>query len=440
MAQLSPSDAIDMMSGRPASRAPGWGDGLDCRGRIVELEGLRGIAILLVTTHHFWPAADGFFGQWAAVAHLGWTGVDLFFVISGFLIGGILLDTRHDPRYFSNFYARRVLRIFPLYYAVVLSLFVVVPAGQAILHQLPYAETRFARESGNPLWYLLFAGNIRESITGVEPAYMLAPLWSISIEEQFYLLCPLLVRWLDMAALKRLLVAMMLLSPLFRVAMFMLFPENERIQYLSTISRFDNLSAGVWLAVAARSGFAPSARVLSVLLPALTGAGVLVFVLGGFDRTGAFCRIFGYSFLALYFYVAVAWALRFRGHAASRLLRMRWLVYLGGICYGLYILQRPAEVLLVKGLAMMSVDLEASGLLSLVAKTLFAVLVAHVSFRLLESPINRLKARFVSGRHPMMLAGWQADVRELPVQSVAGQYEHDGLTVAGAHGGGEAGK
>jgi len=127
------------MSSAAASPAPGWGPALDCRGRIVELEGLRGIAILIVTLHHFWPDTGGLFEAWAPLAHLGWVGVDLFFVISGFLIGGILLDTRDDPRYFSNFYARRVLPIFPLYYALVLSLFIVVPAGQAFLRQVPLA-------------------------------------------------------------------------------------------------------------------------------------------------------------------------------------------------------------------------------------------------------------------------------------------------------------
>ena len=404
-----------------ASRAPGWGEGPGYRGRIIELEGLRGIAIVLVTLHHFWPDAGAFFAQWAPLAHLGWIGVDLFFVISGFLIGGILLDTRHDARYFGNFYARRVLRIFPLYYLLVLTLFLVVPIGQAIVHQLPYGDTGFVRESGSPVWYLLFAGNIRESITGVEPAYMLAPLWSISIEEQFYLLCPLLIRWLDLSALKRVLAALVVLSPLFRLAMFILFPENERIQYLSTIARLDNLSVGVWLAVVARSGAALPAWALSVLLPVLTGLGVVVFALGGFDRTAFFCRVFGYSFLAMYFYVVVAWALQWRGRPAAALLRMRWLVYLGGICYGLYILQRPSEVVLVKGLELLSLDIERFGLVSLLAKTLFAVLVAHLSFRLLETPINRLKSRFVSERHPMLHASTApAPAQALPPSAPAG--------------------
>lgn len=378
---------------------------IDWRGKVVELEGLRGIAILMVTIHHFWPEGGGLLGEWAAVAHLGWVGVDLFFVISGFLIGGILLDTRHDERYFRNFYARRVLRIFPLYYALVLALFIAVPLAQTVLHDVQYRDTEFLRESGSPVWYLLFAGNIRESITGTEPAYLLAPLWSISIEEQFYLLCPLLVRWLDVATLRRVLIGFMVLSPLFRLAMLAAFPDNERIQYLSTIARLDNLSAGVWLAILARSGVALSSRGLSILLAALTCTAIVIFVNDGFDRTRAFCRILGYSFLALYFFVVVAWALRHRGTRVAAVLRMPWLLSLGGICYGLYILQRPAEVVLNKAFALMDMDLAQLGLLSLVAKTLFAILVAHLSFRLFEAPINRLKGRFVSERHPLMQPG-----------------------------------
>ena len=397
----SPSPTSGSVLGRAGVALRGPVAGVEYRGKITELEGLRGIAILLVTIHHFWPVTGGFYERWSPVAHLGWIGVDLFFVISGFLIGGILLDTRKDERYFANFYLRRVLRIFPLYYAVVLSLFIVVPGVQAIVHGVSWWDTEFVRESGSPVWYLLFACNIREAITGTEPAYFLAPLWSISIEEQFYMMCPLLVRHLEIRNLKRLLVGLMLLSPLFRFAMYLAFPENERIQYLATISRFDNLSVGVWLAVMVRSGTRLPGRPLSIVLAALTALGVAIFLNGGFDRHAFFCRIFGYSFLALYFFVVVAWALRHRGSGAAAVLRMRWLVYLGGICYGLYILQRPAEVALVKLLSLASIDLSAYGLPSLLAKTLFAVLVAHLSFRLLESPINRLKSRFSSARHPL---------------------------------------
>src|SRR5436305_14556574 len=87
--------------------------------RLPRLDAVRGVAILLVMLFHFtWYDIDHAYGWIAsAIPKAGWTGVNLFFVLSGFLITGILLDTRDHPRYFRNFYVRRLLRIFPLYYA-----------------------------------------------------------------------------------------------------------------------------------------------------------------------------------------------------------------------------------------------------------------------------------------------------------------------------------
>src|SRR6478735_6413135 len=119
------------------------------KGFIVELDGLRGIAILMVMIHRFWPRTGVGFG--ADVAGAGWIGVDLFFVISGFLIAGILLDTKGEPGYFRNFYARRVLRIFPLYYLFVIGTLI------AFSH-----NAEFRQHAGSPFWYLAYLGNIPE--------------------------------------------------------------------------------------------------------------------------------------------------------------------------------------------------------------------------------------------------------------------------------------
>ena len=371
------------------------------KGKVVEIEGLRGIAILLVTMHHFWPESSGFYEFFSPLVHLGWIGVDLFFVLSGFLIGGILLDTKQNSNYFKNFYIRRFLRIFPLYYLFVISLFIIVPFGQSLLHGIAYGQTEFIKESGSPLWYLLFLGNIREAITGVEPAYFLAPLWSISIEEQFYLLSPLLIYKATDRQLKIVLAVLICLSPLFRLTMFEYFPDNERMQYLATISRFDNLSAGLVLAMLVRSNYFVSKKLISSALIVLSIAMAVIFSFDGFNRFTFFCRVFGYSMLALYFFTFVLWTIQNRGLAITALLRNKVLVYLGGLCYGLYLLQRPAEILLLKSISIIGFDLELYPTLSLILKTLFAILISQIVWTTFEKPINNLKEKFKITNHPM---------------------------------------
>src|SRR3981081_3459715 len=165
--------------------------------RIRGLDGLRGIAILLVMIYHQTVAVgstpvDRFVGFWTLS---GWVGVDLFFVLSGFLITGILYDSRGSTGYFRNFYARRVLRIFPLYYAVVaLSLF--------ILPHLPHWKLdSLARINGDELWYWTYLSNFSIGAHSEFRHGILDISWSLAIEEQFYLTWPILVlllsrRWL----------------------------------------------------------------------------------------------------------------------------------------------------------------------------------------------------------------------------------------------------
>src|SRR5688572_6027292 len=160
-------------------------------GFIPALDGLRGIAIILVMLHHFtsYRPTAGIDGLIGSVVFFFWTGVDLFFVLSGFLISGILLDTRNSERYFTSFYARRTLRIFPLYYLVLFLAFVVLPkfpAVHAVLAGHPDVPTQW------PYWLYLTNFSIADGgwVHGwVDVA------WSLAIEEQFYLVWPLMI-WL----------------------------------------------------------------------------------------------------------------------------------------------------------------------------------------------------------------------------------------------------
>jgi peptidoglycan/LPS O-acetylase OafA/YrhL len=165
-------------------------------GHIPALDGLRGIAILLVLFLHFAPYAPGIAPPTALVDRLylrasgtGWMGVDLFFVLSGFLITGILYDTKGSMHYFRQFYARRFLRIFPLYY-VALALFLIV---------LPWQQTfdSVRRElRGDAVWYWTYLYNMRVAVTGFLPSSALGHFWSLAVEEQFYLIWPIVVLWL----------------------------------------------------------------------------------------------------------------------------------------------------------------------------------------------------------------------------------------------------
>ena len=152
------------------------------------LDGLRGAAILLVLLHHLINGdlpVHSLVGRTAfAIPRCGWAGVDLFFVLSGFLITGILLDQRGLPGYFRVFYARRALRIFPLYYGVLIIVFAILPHIRAF----PQDGLRWLRPE--QIWFWTYTSNIRSAATGTifnAPYLMLNHFWSLAIEEQFYL-------------------------------------------------------------------------------------------------------------------------------------------------------------------------------------------------------------------------------------------------------------
>ncbi len=169
-------------------------NGTQTRDRVPELDGLRGLAILLVIICHYVGNANhGAVGKWQyrmlSAFNIGWSGVDLFFVLSGFLIGGILLDQRESLNYFRAFYMRRVFRILPLYYGWTLLFGVLVLAATWL------APGRFP-VAYQDLWqvpvHLLFLQNFW---IGMQkwPWIWFVVTWSLAVEEQFYLVAPLLV-------------------------------------------------------------------------------------------------------------------------------------------------------------------------------------------------------------------------------------------------------
>lgn len=355
------------------------------KGFIAELDGLRGVAILLVMVHRFWPRTGT--GPMADAAGAGWIGVDLFFVISGFLIAGILLDTRGEPGYFRNFYARRVLRIFPLYYLFV--------GGVLIAFS---SNPEFREHSGSPLWYLFHLGNVPEGMLNKDVPYWLAPVWSLAIEEQFYLTFPLLVAAVAPHRLGRVLVALIIAAPLIRLATMLAAPDRERIQYLFTLCRLDTIAVGCLLAVVFRSIDLEKWRETIVRSAAVIVAVAVLFSLDtGLDRTTAVGRTLGYTVVAFGCAAVVALTVLYRGQHETASLRFAPLAYLGKLCFGLYLLHRPADTIVSAVAARAGID---AAIWLIPVKVAFAVVLATISWRLVERPFLRLKNLFSSDRHP----------------------------------------
>ena len=134
-------------------------------GHVPELDGLRGIAVGLVLLTHFWPNV----GYWRIVlpfTEIGWIGVDLFFVLSGFLITGILLDSVGHPHYYKKFYIRRAFRIFPLYYVFL----ILIVGSLAVWHQ-GHDLNRLRAEWGSPVWFFVYLANYISTLRGAFPPF-----------------------------------------------------------------------------------------------------------------------------------------------------------------------------------------------------------------------------------------------------------------------------
>jgi peptidoglycan/LPS O-acetylase OafA/YrhL len=196
--------------------------------RIPEWDGIRGLAILLVVFFHFFTVSSDTGGLptrvISAVLSFGWSGVDLFFVLSGFLIGGILMDNRSSANYFKTFYIRRVCRIFPLYF-LWLALFFVLP--WLLPSNFPGYRAVFAGGIAHlPQWgYALFLQNFYIAKVGDFGSFWMAATWSLCVEEQFYLLLPLMIRFVFPRKPLWMFIILVALVPLLRVFLFLFHPS-----------------------------------------------------------------------------------------------------------------------------------------------------------------------------------------------------------------------
>ena len=355
--------------------------------RISELDGLRGIAILMVLCFHYTPTSGPMF-FFAHAFQFGWAGVDLFFVLSGYLITGILVDSVGRRAYYRNFIVRRCLRIFPAYY---LSLVIC-----CILTYYPAAPRwgEFLHFGG--WWYVTYLGNVRVFLDAAWPAlFILTPLWSLQVEEQFYLSFPLLVWAVERKTLAKALAVSVFVALALRIALAIVQPKNAFGAYTMMPCRMDSLAMGGLIAIAQRER--PhwlKSRWFGwmTLCSALTFA-TIVWWYSNSDPWPIGTRTIGYTALDLMFAGILVMLIAWRQPFLLRICRLRVLVWLGTVSYGLYLLHVPAEVI-GRLLAAHVVKIPTSGSAEFFVSMAVALTMAWLSWTVFESPILKLKDRF----------------------------------------------
>ena len=338
-----------------------------------QLDAVRGVAVLLVIMVHATAKYPSLHLERMFAA--GWMGVDLFFVLSGFLITRILLRTKRFPGYFKNFYARRCLRIWPLYYSLLLFMFVGIP-----LLRPSEAATVFERRS-SPWWsYPLFLQNFLVPT----PTMATGPLgvtWSLAIEEQFYLVWPWVVRYCSRSQLRRIAVAVICVSPALRLYLSL----HHVNVYSNVFCRLDGLMAGSLLALFLHSRASCPPRFLKLAWVCLVVAAPLALLANALDALWAvlsFTAIAAAGFIFVSLFSPQRWL-----HAA---MTNRLLVYTGTISYGLYLLHKiPFDMAQTLQLARYPVLTLPIGLVA-------AYAMAALSWNGLERPFLRLKRLYVS--------------------------------------------
>lgn len=366
---------------------------------IPALDGIRGAAVIMVFLVHYGGGAKSsnpalhFIG---VATQAGWCGVTLFFILSGFLISGIVWDSRHRDHWLRRFYARRTLRIFPVYYASLLLVF------------LTAVFLRSAASSPSRIWiYLLYLQNIPLPL---HPASLGSPLkvdhfWSLAVEEQFYLVWPFLLgRIRTLKAARLITLAIFVLSAAFRIAAWFLIPATgpggaslHRVFYGAygfTLCRAGELAAGAYLAMCYRD---PAVwKRIKAIAPFAFVAGLCGFIICGlyahtFTDECAAGFMVGLPLMTIL--LAAVLVLSLGDGITNHLARLRWLRWLGGISYGFYIfhvLFTPVFEWIAEKLTHQTTGNLYLGMTFLVALSL-STLLAWASFRFFESFFLRLK-------------------------------------------------
>jgi peptidoglycan/LPS O-acetylase OafA/YrhL len=342
------------------------------------LDGVRGFAVLLVILFHFFGI--GF----------GWLGVDLFFVLSGFLITGILIDSKHKQHFFRNFYIRRTLRIFPLYYFALIVFFILINAGITELKDPSFF-------SKNSVWYFLYIQNWLYAFQGWPRDPVMNHFWSLAIEEQFYLFWPLVVFFIPSRKLLIACISLILLSILLRYVTCYAGAVTNPVQFVITFCRLDGLAIGAIIAVLIRSHplrlITACKWIFIITVPLII---ILYLLAGTIKYDNYYFQTLGFTIFDLFWGGVLISCFLPEFKFSRNFFSMNWLTVLGKYSYGIYVYHWMIYQLCwpfyrsYAGNAVIADVRYQYGFLCLVA----TLIISFLSYRFMELPILRLKERF----------------------------------------------
>lgn len=299
------------------------------KGHIGSLDGVRGIAILLVIFFHCFENIPVFPVKY--ISQIGWVGVDLFFVLSGFLITGILVDTKGQENYLKNFFAKRALRIFPLYYLTLLLVFISIKTP-LVADAFPVLD---ARHLSGMAYYLTFTQNLYFSYNGWGVTDLLNHFWSLAVEEQFYMFWPFVVLFLNRTGVLVVCVLLILTGLITRNL-----NSTSDFSYVFTLARVDALGIGSMLAICIRSY---SGVLNKIILPLFFISLSILIVIFAFSTDLSFRNPYfvkaGYTIFAVFFACTITFIYDTKaiGKVANTILSLSPLTFFGKYSYGIYI-------------------------------------------------------------------------------------------------------
>jgi len=367
-------------------------------GRIPELDGLRGTAILFVLVFHYitqqGPTPQG------TLAHIlqravimGWSGVDLFFVLSGFLIGGILMDARSSAFYYRTFYARRFFRIIPIYYLWITAYVLAITVAGTRIQSLSNSGIR------PPLDFAVFAHYIFLQNLGFHGFGGLAGawfghLWSLAVEEQFYLLAPLVVRLATPRKLPTILAPVIVAVPVLRTALLYWVHATPGLVTVLMPCRADALALGMlaaalWRNQGSRDWLERNGKKLYAFFGLLLTGVALLWIWAPESGTRGM-QTFGFTWLGMFYVVALLLSLLKTSGPIARVMRIGWLRELGTVSYCVYIIHIVVNVVCHAVLLHTTPKISTvKGAVVTIAAAFLTYGIAKLSWVLYENPLLR---------------------------------------------------